>query len=107
MIQIGIVINKEIKTFTQHFIPARMFRRTIEMQQLLKKGLSDQNTSALAELDTIVNYAVELFDRQFTADEFYNGISAQKVLPTLYACINAVVSGANEAIGVGETDPNV
>jgi hypothetical protein len=92
-------INGKAKTFTPGFISGRAFRRTLEVQKVFSDGQTiDENT-----LDTMVDYVVELFGKQFTRDEFYDGIQAAKLLPTITDCIDKVVSGASEAVGV---DPN-
>lgn len=94
-------INGQNKTFTQNFISGRMFRRTLEIAKPLQSGNVDVDT-----LDTIVDYVVELFGKQFTRDEFYDGIEAGQLIPTVVDCINQVVGKATESIGA-DADPNV
>lgn len=88
------------KTYTQEFISGRMFRRTIEMQKLLKSGVD------VGTLDQLANYVCEVFGKQFTLDQLYDGVAAGRLIPTISDCINAVVSGASESIGASEADPN-
>ncbi|KKC49536.1 hypothetical protein VE23_24870 [Paenibacillus sp. D9] len=93
------------KTVVQDFISARMFRRTVEMQKLFKQQEDGKTTISESSLDTIVDYIVELFGSKFDRDQFYDGVAANQVIPTMTRCIQAVVGHANEAIGA-DTDPN-
>jgi hypothetical protein len=88
------------KTFTQDFVSGRMFRKTLEKQKLLQKDI-DETT-----LDSMVDYVVELYGGQFTRDQFYDGIRAQEMMPTITGAIDGVVNGASEAIGADPSDPN-
>lgn len=98
--QITLKINGKDKTFTQEFISGRMFRRTLEVSKQFQSGNIDEQT-----LDSVVDYVVELFGKQFTRDEFYDGIEAGKLIPTIVDCVNQVVGKATEAIGA-DSDPN-
>lgn len=89
------------KAFTQDFVSGRIFRKTLEMQKLLGKGV-DENT-----LDTFVDYVVELFGRQFTQDQFYDGIDARVIIDKIVSCIDEIINGASEAVGADPTDPNL
>jgi hypothetical protein len=95
--QITLFVNGEEKTFTVPFVKARMFRRALEITK--KYDLNDVD---VATLDILVSYVVELFNNQFTVDEFYDGIPADKLISTILDCINKVVG----AVGA-DKDPNV
>jgi hypothetical protein len=94
--QITLFVNGEEKTFTVPFVKARMFRRALEISKKY-----DLNNIDVETLDTLVSYVVELFNNQFTVDEFYDGISADKLTSTIVYCINKVVG----AVGTNK-DPN-
>jgi hypothetical protein len=99
--KITLRIEGENKTFTQDFIPGRVFRKTLEMQKKLG-GKIDETT-----LDAMVDYVTEVFGKQFSSDQFYDGIDARKIIPTIIGCVNEIVSGASEAVGADPDDPNV
>ncbi|CAM5794828.1 phage tail assembly chaperone G [Brevibacillus borstelensis] len=100
--QITLRIDGENQTFTQDFISGRMFRRAIEMQKHFQDGTKmDENT-----LDEMVGFVTEVYGKQFTIDQFYDGIHSNKLIATVTKTINAVVGRGTEALGVDESDPN-
>lgn len=91
----------EEQDFTQGFISGRAFRKTMEMKKKVAGGVDE------TVLDEMVDYVVYLFANQFTRDQFYDGIAAEKMMDTIVGCINKVVGGASKAIGAnGEQSPN-
>lgn len=79
-------IDGKEKTFLADFISARMMRRTIE----ISKGINFEDIS-VDELDTMVEYLVQLFGKQFTIDDVYDGLPSKELIPKLIQCINEVV----------------
>jgi hypothetical protein len=94
--QITLFINGEEKTFTVPFVKARMFRRALEITK--KHDLNDVDVETL---DVLVSYVVELFNNQFTIDDVYDGVPADKLISTILDCINSVVGVAGKS-----GDPN-
>jgi hypothetical protein len=76
-------------TFTAPFISTRMLRRTLEVQEKVAQGMD------LKGLDALVDYLVELFGRQFTRDDLYDGLPAHQLVSTATACIQQVVNELN------------
>jgi hypothetical protein len=101
--QITLRVNGENKTFTADFISGRMFRRAIEMQKHFRDGAAnlDENT-----LDEMVGFVVEAYGKQFTIDEFYDGIQSDKLISTITQTINVVVGRSVKALGADTNDPN-
>ncbi|WP_193432322.1 phage tail assembly chaperone G [Caenibacillus caldisaponilyticus] len=100
--ELTLMIDGKKKTFTTGFISAMMYRKTLVMSKKLNKNTFDEN-----DLDAIVDFIVELFGKQFTRDEFYHGLAANKLEQTVMDCINGIISGGNEALGIGdEENPN-
>ncbi|ADU95287.1 MULTISPECIES: phage tail assembly chaperone G [Anoxybacillaceae] len=94
--KITLFINGEEKTFTVPFVKARMFRRALEITK--KYDLNDVDVETL---DVLVSYVVELFNNQFTIDDIYDGVPADKLIPTILDCINKVVGTVGK-----DKDPN-
>lgn len=99
--EIVLLINDEEKTFVAPFISGRKFRKTIEMQKKFR-GDMDEKT-----LDSMVDFVVDIFGNQFSRDQFYDGIAANKLISTVTDCINEVVGSASLALGVDPNAPNV
>lgn len=101
--QITLRIDGQDKTFTQDFISGRMFRRAIELQKNFRDGGAnlDENT-----LDEMAGFVAEAYGKQFSIDQFYDGIQSDKLIPTVTQTINAVVGRSTKALGVDENDPN-
>ena len=86
------------RVFIADFISARMMRRTIEISKSLnfeEMGVDD--------LDVMVEYLVQLFGKQFTIDDVYDGLLSKDLVPTLIQCINEVVGDmASITSGIGD-----
>ncbi|BAU27634.1 hypothetical protein DFP93_102118 [Aneurinibacillus soli] len=98
--EITLRINGETKTFSTGFISGRMFRRAIAIEKLMKSGIVTEES-----LDEIIDYVVGVFDGKFSRDEFYDGVEADKLLPTVLETINQVVGKVSKVTGTG-VDPN-
>lgn len=81
------------------FISGRMFKRAAEMQDKLSAA------AGMAEADTLVDYVVELFGDQFTADEYWDGIPVEEVLTFPVECIQYVTGKVGAAVPKSK-DPN-
>lgn len=90
--KITLLVEGKEKTFITDFISARMMRKTIELSQSLN---FDQISAD--ELDLMVEYLVQLFNKQFTIDDLYDGLPSRELMPTLVKCINEVVGEMNSA----------
>lgn len=74
-----IKIDGKDKEFKIGFISARMFKRTVELQEKAKGKDVD-----LDLLDELVDYIVQVYGNKFTADEFYDGVDVSEIFP-IYA----------------------
>ena len=79
-------IGGKDRTFVADFISARMLRKTID----ISKNINFDALSA-DELDIMVDYLVQLFGKQFTIDDVYDGLPSKELIPKLIECINEVV----------------
>lgn len=64
---------------------ARMVRNAIEIVE--KTNFNNLTTE---EFDNLVRYIVDLFGKQFTLDDIYDGLSAEELMPTIMKCLNTV-----------------
>lgn len=98
--QIKLYIDGQKKTFAVPFVKARMLRRAIELGEQLGDTKSKQNVS-LADIDSMVEFVVDLFNGQFSVDDLWDGLSNEEFIPELTRCLN-------EAVGKQpKSDPNV
>lgn len=102
--QITLRIDGKDKIFKQEFISGRMFRRTLEIQKLFRVNEEGKNVIDETHIDALVDYVVELFGRQFTIDDFYDGVEARKFISTIMKYVQEVTGKVSEAVGT--TDPN-
>lgn len=85
------------KTYTVDFISARMLRRTIELSRTI-----NFNDLSPEELDTLISFVVELFGKQFTVDDVYDGLPSRDLMPTLNSCLSGVAAEVSSATGKGK-----
>lgn len=90
--KLTLTIDNKETNFTAPFVSGRMLRKTLEFQKQ-----NDLSNIGLDLLDRMVDYVVELFGKQFTIDEFYDGISASQLIKTITNCLNEVIRGAAKA----------
>lgn len=95
--EIKLIVDNKEKTYVADFISARMLRRTLEISE--KVNFNDMKAE---ELDTMVDFIVELFKSQFTRDEVYDGLASNELIPTITRCINEVVGEVVVVTGVDE-----
>lgn len=96
--EIKLQIKGKEKTFATPFISGRMVRKTIEINEKF-----DLNNIKLETLDTLVDYVVDIYGNQFTRDDYYDGISAHKLLTTIMETAKQI----NARVMSGEEDPNI
>lgn len=78
--------NGEDKSFSQFFVSAKFMRKALELRNEM-----NLNNLSNDDLDTVVDFVVEVFDKQFTADEVYEGIAYDKLLDTVFENVFMVI----------------
>ncbi len=111
--EITLRIDNKPKKITQDFVSGRMFRRTLELEKAWRER--DQE-DPIAELDLMADYVSEVFNRQFSPDEYLDGVESHQAVSEFMRVKLEVQSGRLEAFGVkpdeeteaeeGESDPN-
>ncbi|MFS0822176.1 phage tail assembly chaperone G [Bacillus sp. 1P02SD] len=86
--QITIKIDGKDKTFTNDFVPGRVFRNALLINKKMKG-----NEEVSAELfDELIEFCVNAFGKQFTVDEFWDGIDARKLDSEVMRIYNEILS---------------
>ncbi|MED4787488.1 hypothetical protein P9429_11390 [Bacillus atrophaeus] len=91
--QITLLINGEEKVFSAPFIRGRMLREAIKLSKT-----SNFDDLDVGDLDNLVDYVVRVYDGQFSLDEFYDGISSEKMISTISDTIQGVVGTVNAGV---------
>jgi N-acetyl-anhydromuramyl-L-alanine amidase AmpD len=72
--QITLKIDGNDKTFINDFVPGRVFKNALT----LNKKMKEEGSELTAELfDELVEFCVMAFNKQFTTEEFWDGIDAR------------------------------
>lgn len=87
------------KTFSQFFVTARFMRKALELRAEL-----NLNNLSTEDLDTVVNFVVEVFNNQFTADEVYDGLSYDELVETIFDDIFMTILQGRKQETVAEGD---
>jgi len=81
------------KTYTSNKVKARMVRRATEITD----GV-DFNNLKPADLDRIIDFVCEVYKNKFTRDELYDGLDADKLIPTLLETIQGITAGVTSRL---------
>jgi len=81
----------EDKTYFAPYLKARVVRSATELYENLEAG-----RATVKDLDMIVNFVVDLFGKQFTSDDIWDGLSQEEVTPVLMGIIANVINGVSE-----------
>jgi len=81
------------KTYVADTVKARAFRKAIEITEQI-----DFNKLKTKDLDTLIDFVVDVYGKQFTRDELYDGLDADKLISTLSESIGGIVSGVAEKL---------
>ncbi len=81
-------INGENKLFTTDFISGRMYRKLLEYDEVM-----NYNNLSVDDMDKLVSLTCEVYNNQFTLDDFYDGISVDNLIPTIRRIIIFIRTG--------------
>ncbi|MCY7911018.1 hypothetical protein MOB65_19335 [Bacillus inaquosorum] len=95
--QITLLINGEEKVFSAPFIKGRMLREAIKLSKT-----SNFDDLDVGDLDNLVDYVVRVYEGQFSIDDFYDGISSEKMISTISDTIQGVVGTVNAGVEQSE-----
>lgn len=83
----------EEKTFVARKVKARLVRRATE----ITKGV-DFNNLTPDSLDRLIDFVCEVYKFKFTRDELYDGLDADKLIPTLLDTIQGITDGVTSRL---------
>ena len=83
----------EQKTFVTNKIKARLVRRATEITQGV--DFSDLTPESL---DRLIDFVCEVYKNKFTRDELYDGLDADKLIPTLLETIQGITEGVTSRL---------
>lgn len=86
-----IVLN--YKTYVMPKVKTRMLRKAVEVNEKI-----DFNNLKTQNLDELVDFVVSLYGNQFTRDEFYDELDADKLIETLNNSINGIVGTMSDKL---------
>ncbi|MDF2534414.1 MAG: hypothetical protein K0R18_571 [Bacillales bacterium] len=88
--EIKLLINDKEKTFKNLFVKGRMLRRALEINKKM-----DFSKLSEEDLDGLVDYVCEVFNGQFSRDNFYDGIEVGDMVPTIQNVMENVAGKAS------------
>lgn len=86
--QITLRIDEKDKTFVNEFVKARVFRNALKMNEKMREN---GNNISADLFDELVEFIVNVFNQQFTVDEFWDGIEASKLQDEIMRVFNEVL----------------
>ena len=87
-------IDGQEKTFKAGFISARMLRNTMKMYNEIEKI----DLTSPEGLDVIVDFEVDVYGKQFTRDQLYDGIGASELLDKITADMQLIMGQMNAKV---------
>lgn len=87
--EITLKINGSDKTFTQEFVPMKIYRKALEIE----KKIQSKELDDFQILDERENLVVEIFDKQFTKTDIEEGLNAINHDKVLYEIIGVNILG--------------
>lgn len=93
--EIKLMINREEKTFRNDFVSAKMLRKAFGIYDLLRKF---ENSLIIDDetFNRINDYFVELYEGQFTAEEFEDGLKANEFIDVVIDQLSTVAGVIGE-----------
>ena len=83
--------GNEKKEYTVGYINMLTVRRAMEIQDQIQSDKLNLEKPTPAQLDMIIDFVVETFDKQFTRDDMYMGFPAKGFITRLLSIVNQIM----------------
>lgn len=90
--EITLMIDGNEKVFKAPFVSARRLREAFELKEKYNKLLTANG------IDELVDFEVEVYGKQFTRDQFYDGFPSDKVFEKVLSDMGCIIDGMNEKL---------
>ena len=97
MFEIKLLIDGQEQTFKQPFVSGRALRKTIEYDKKLIENNNPEKFDQEKDLDLCASYVAEIFNNQFTPDQFVDGLPSHKVYNEYWRVKGLVQHGKADA----------
>jgi len=87
--QITLRIDGQEKTFTNDFVKARVFRNALKMNEKMR---IEGNDVSVETFDEMIEFIVNVFDKQFTVDDIWDGVEAGMLQGEIMRVFNSVLN---------------
>lgn len=94
-IEIKLEINGEEKTFTCTKVKGILLRKTAAIVKTFNK-MAEQLSEE--EIDELVDYIVDVFGKQFTRDEYYDGTDIEDIVGNIQDVAQKIIELASSKI---------
>lgn len=81
------------KTYTSNKVKTRVFRRALEISESV-----NFNNLKVSDLDKLIGFVCELYGNQFSIDELYDGLEADKLISTFSESMNGIIGGVADKL---------
>lgn len=89
--KLELVIDGENKIFTTPFVSGRAYRKLLEYDKTI--DYTDMDTD---DYDELIGFTCDVFGKQFTIDNFWDGVPSHEVVSTLLDVFSFIRTGKTE-----------
>lgn len=90
--KIKLIIDGQEKTFTAPFVSTRRLKETLSLSNKVQNGFDEKI------MDEVGEYLVNIYGKQFTLDQLYDGFPASEFFSKALEDIQAVIGTFDEKV---------
>lgn len=91
--EIKLLINDKEETFVAPRPKGRVVRNAAELIEKI-----DINKMSGKDIDTVVDFVVSVYDKQFTRNDLYDGLYADELMEVIMDTVQSIVSGTTKKL---------